>query len=161
MRLLPSNQSNSQRRLPFLERLCTPPPFFPAVEIPEHLRRRTTGIGKRERLLIWRLTYRLPVERSVDAAAIEEAALETRLTAQQIDAVRQEHPIHWERMLLKRELRLAHHRKHGSVPAGITPGWPLGRNVDQIGAKLNRKQRSMASRPRRLVKWLENCSMRA
>jgi len=35
-------------------------------------------------------------------------------------------------MLLKRELRFAHFWKHGSVPDGITPGWPLGRNVDQI-----------------------------
>jgi hypothetical protein len=93
----------------------------------------------------------------VDAAAIEEAARETRLTAQQIDAVRKEHPIHWERMLLKRELRLAHYQKHGWVPEGVTPGWPLGRNVDQIGASLHRKQRSLARKPRRLVKWLHAC----
>jgi len=99
--------------MPFLEKLCTPPPFFSAIEIPEHLRRRTKGIGKRKRLLIWWLTYRLPVERRVDAAAIEEAALENRLTIQQIDAVRQEHPIRWERMLLKRQLRFAHYRRKG------------------------------------------------
>ena len=69
----------------FMEKLITPPPFFPAVEIPSHLRKRTTGIGKRERLLIWWLTYRLAVERSVDTAAIADAARETRLTAQQIN----------------------------------------------------------------------------
>ena len=85
-----------------------------------------------------RIPYRLNVERGVDAAGIEHAARETRLTAQQIDAVRQEHQIHWERMLLKRELRLAHYQKHGWVPEGVTPGWPLGRHLDQIGVKLSR-----------------------
>jgi hypothetical protein len=100
-------------------------------------------------LLIWWLTYRLAVERGVDAAGIEHAARETRLTAQQIDAVRQEHPIHWERMLLKRELRLAYHQKHGAVPDGVTPGWPLGRNVNQIGPELHRKLLSMEKRPKK------------
>jgi hypothetical protein len=158
-----SMNSLSHKRLhtlqgsPFLERLCTPPPFFPAVEIPDHLRKRTKAIGKRERLLIWWLTYRLAVDRRVDTATIEDAAREIRLTAQQIDTVRQEHPVHWERMLLKRELRLAHYRKHGSVPRGITPGWPLGRNVDQIGMKLHRKQRSVAKSPKKLVQWLAVC----
>lgn len=157
MNSLHNELPHSQRSMPFLERLCTTPPFFPAVEIPSHLLKRTTGIGKRERLLIWWLTYRLALERSVDAAAIKDAARETRLTVQEIDAVRQEHPIHWERMLLKRELRLAHYRKHGSVPRGITPGWPLGRNVDQIGMKLHRKQRSVAKSPKKLVQWLAVC----
>lgn len=93
----------------------------------------------------------------MDEAAIEDAARETRLTAQRIDAIRQAHPIHWERMLFKRELRLAHYRLHGEVPDGITPGWPLGRNVDQIGARLHRNQRRLARKPRRLVKWLHAC----
>ena len=53
-------------------------------------------------------------------------------------------------MLLKRELRLAHYRKNGVVPDGITPGWPLGRNVDQIGAKLRKKQRSITYSPSHL-----------
>jgi hypothetical protein len=151
-----NERPHSEQKIPFLERLCTPPPFFPAVEIPSHLRKRTKGIGKRERLLIWWLTYRLSPERRVDAAAIGDAAQETRLTAQQIDAVRKEHPIHWERMLLKRELRLAHYQKHGWVPEGVTPGWPLGRYLDQIGAKLHRKQRSLArKKPRKLIRWLE------
>ncbi len=97
------------------------------------------------------------VERSVYAAAIKDAARETRLTVQEIDAVRQEHPTHWGRMLLKRELRLEHYRNHGSVPRGITPGWPLGRNVDQIGMKLHRKQRSVAKSPKKLVQWLAVC----
>jgi hypothetical protein len=108
-------------------------------------------------LLIWWLTYRLAVERGVDLAAIEDAAQETRLPAQRIDAIRQEHPIHWERMLLKRELRLAHYQKHGAVPDGVTPGWPLGRNVDQIGPKLKRKEAALARRPQKLVKWLRAC----
>jgi hypothetical protein len=138
MSLIHDERPHSPKRIPFLERLCTPPPFFPAVEIPSHLRKRTKGIGKRERLLIWWLTYRLAVECGVDAAAIEEAARETRLTAQQIDAARKEHPIHWERMLFKRELRLAHYQKHGWAPEGVTPGWPLGRHLDQIGVKLSR-----------------------
>ena len=64
----------------------------------------------------------------MDEAAIEDAARQNRLTAQRIDAIRQAHPIHWERMLLKRELRLAHYQKHGWVPEGVTPGWPLGRH---------------------------------
>jgi hypothetical protein len=140
MSLIHDERPHSPKRIPFLERLCTPPPFFPAVEIPSHLRKRTKGIGKRERLLIWWFTYRLAVERGVDTAAIEDAARETRLTAQQIDAVRQEHPIHWERMLLKRELRLAHSKKHGWAPEGVTPGWPLGRYLEQIGVKLWRRK---------------------
>lgn len=158
MRAFQNERPHSEQKIPFLERLCTPPPFFPAVEIPSHLRKRTKGIGKRERLLIWWLTYRLAVERGVDAAAIKDATQETRLTAQQIDAVRQEHPIHWERMILKRELRLEHHRKHGAVPDGITPGWPLGRTLLQIGAKLHRKRRSVEKKPRRLLRWLGSCS---
>jgi hypothetical protein len=157
MNLLHNERLSPEKRMPFLELLCTPPPFFPAIEIPSHLRKRTTGIGKRERLLIWWLTYRLAVERSVDAAAIEDAARETRLTVQQIGAVSQDNPIHWERMLLKRELRLTHYRKHGAVPNGITPGWPLGRNVDQFGAKLHRKQRNMGKKPGILIKWLSAC----
>jgi hypothetical protein len=157
MRAFQSERPHSERKIPFLERLCTPPPFFPAVEIPSHLRKRTKGIGKRERLLIWWLTYRLAVERGVDTAAIEDAARETRLAAQQIDAVRQEHPIHWERMLLKRELRLAHYQKNGWVPEGVTPGWPLGRNVAQIGPQLKRKEAALARKPRKLVKWLRAC----
>ncbi len=161
MRTLLNNRGNSVRRLPFLERLCTPPPFFPAVEIPSHLRKRTTGADKRERLLLWWLTYRLAVERKVDAAAVEDAAQETGLTPLQIDAIRAKHPIHWERMLLKRELRLEHHLQHGAVPEGVTPGWPLGRNVHQIGAMLHRKQRSAERMPRSLVKWLSVCSQAA
>lgn len=94
---------------------------------------------------MWWLTYRLPVARRVDGAALEDAARETRLTASQVDLVRQENPIHWERMLLKRKLRLEHFRKHGSVPEGVTPGWPLGRHVDKIGARLWRRKMHPAS----------------
>ena len=47
-------------------------------------------------------------------------------------------------MLAKRELRLAHYRAHGSVPDGVTPGWPLGRNVSQIGPKLKRLRPNLA-----------------
>jgi hypothetical protein len=39
-------------------------------------------------------------------------------------------------------------------PDGVTPGWPLGRNVSQIGPKLKRKQDALARRPRRMIKWL-------
>jgi hypothetical protein len=52
-------------------------------------------------------------------------------------------------MLLKRELRLAYHQKHGAVPDGVTPGWPLGRNVNQIGPELHRKLLSMEKRPKK------------
>jgi len=115
------------------------------VEIPEHLRQRAKGLGKRERLLIWWLTYRLPAARRVDGAAIEQCARETRLTASQVEMVRQDNPIHWERMRLKRKLRRAYARQHGSVPDGVTPGWPLGRSVDQIGVKLWRRKMHPAS----------------
>jgi len=100
------------------------------------------------------------VDRRVDTATIEDAAREIRLTAQQIDTVRQEHPVHWERMLLKRELRLTHYRQNGSVPDGIAPGWPLGRNVNQVGAKLHRKLRNLARKPKRAKKlfiWIGTC----
>gem|GEM_PF-5537104 len=63
----------------------------------------------------------------------------------------------WELMLLKRERRLAHYRRRGSVPDGITPGWPLGRKVQQIGAKLQRRQSSLDKKPRRLIRWLHGC----
>jgi hypothetical protein len=48
-------------------------------------------------------------------------------------------------MLLKRKLRRAYERQHGSVPDCITPGWPLGRYVDQIGVKLWRRKMHPAS----------------
>ena len=141
----------------FLQRLLTPPPFFPPVAIAEHLMRPAKGCGRRERLVLWWLTYKLPVEREVDEVAIGDAAKVARWDVMEIANIRDSFPVHWGRMLLKRELRLAHNRKHGSVPDGVTPGWPLGRNVSQIGPKLKRKEDALARRPRRLVKWLSAC----
>ena len=141
----------------FLQRLLTPPPFYPPVEIPAHLTQRVKDCGRRERLILWWLTYKLPVESKVDGAAIAEAATEARWDVAKIAGIRDAFPVHWGRMLAKRELRLAHYREHGSVPDGVTPGWPLGRNVSQIGPKLKRKQDALASRPRRMIKWLQAC----
>jgi len=141
----------------FLHRLLTPPLFFPAVEIPAHLMQRVKDCGRRERLVLWWLTYKLPVERTVDDAALAEAATVARWDVAKIAEIRDTFPVHWGRMLLKRELRLAYYRKHGAVPNGVTPGWPLGRNVSQIGPKLKRKQDALARRPRKLVKWLQAC----
>jgi hypothetical protein len=113
---------NTSRRLhPLIERLKTPPPFFPAIEIPTHLRKPSKGLSKRLRLLLWWLTYRLGVEKPVDDLAIKEAAEKTRLSPQDIWAAKADYPVHWERMFLKRTLRLNHQRKHGSVPNGINP----------------------------------------
>jgi hypothetical protein len=42
-------------------------------------------------------------------------------------------------------------------PDGVTPGWPLGRNVSQIWPKLRRKHDALARRPRKLGKWLSAC----
>jgi hypothetical protein len=141
----------------FLQRLLTPPPFFPLVEIPAHLMQRAKDCGRRERLVLWWLTYKLPVERTVDDVALADAARVARWDVAKIAEIRYAFPVHWGRLLLKRELRLAHHREHGAVPDGITPGWPLGRNVSQIGPKLKRKQDALARRPRKLVKWLQAC----
>ena len=141
----------------FLQRLLTPPPFFPPVAIPEHLMRRVKDCGRRERLVLWWLTYKLPVERPVDDAALADAAKVARWDVMEIARIRDAFPVHWGRMMAKRELRLAHYREHGYVPDGVTPGWPLGRNVSQIGPKLKRKQDALARRPRRLVKWLSAC----
>jgi hypothetical protein len=141
----------------FLQRLLTPPPFFPPVEIPAHLMRRVKDCGRRERLVLWWLTYKLPVECEVDDAAIADAAAVARWDVAKIAEIRDAFPVHWGRMLAKRELRLAHYRKHGSVPDGVTPGWPLGRNVNQIGPKLRRKENALAKRPRRMIKWLSAC----
>jgi hypothetical protein len=141
----------------FLQRLLTPPPFFPPVEVPAHLMRRVKDCGRRERLVLWWLTYKLPVEREVDDAAVADAATVARWDVIEIAGIRDAFPVHWGRMLMKRELRLAHYRTHDAVPDGITPGWPLGRNVSQIGPKLKRKQDALARRPRRMIKWLQAC----
>ena len=141
----------------FLQRLLTPPPYFPPVEIPAHLMRRVKDCGRRERLVLWWLTYKLPVEREVDNAALADAAAVARWDVTKIVGIRDAFPVHWGRMLAKRELRLAHYRTHGSVPDGVTPGWPLGRNVSQIGPKLKRKQDALEKRPRKLVRWLQAC----
>jgi hypothetical protein len=139
---------NAARRLhPLIERLKTPPLFFPAIEIPAHLRKPSKCLSKRMRLLLWWLTCRLGVERPVDDLAIKEAAEKTRLSPQDIWAAKADYPVHWERMLLKRTLRLNHQREHGSVPNGITPSWPLGRNATQFEATLTRRQRSLEKKP--------------
>ncbi|MEY5014801.1 MAG: hypothetical protein RIS92_1159 [Verrucomicrobiota bacterium] len=149
---------NTSRRLhPLIERISAPPPLFPAVEIPAHLRKRSKRIDKRIRLLLWWLTYRLAVERNVDKRAVKEAAEKTRLTPQEVYAVMADYPIHWERVLLKRTLRLNHQRKHGSVPDGVTPGWPLGRHVTQFAATLTRRQRSLEKKPLKLLRWAKAC----
>ena len=144
----------------FLQRLLTPPPFYPPVEIPAHLMQRVKDCGRRERLVLWWLTYKLPVERTVDDVALADAARVARWDVAKIAEIRDTFPVHWGRMLLKRELRLAHNRKHGSVPDGVTPGWPLGRNVSQIGPKLKRRESALARRPRKMIKWLRT-SLRA
>jgi hypothetical protein len=141
----------------FLRRLLTPPPFFPPIAIPAHLMQRVKDCGRRERLVLWWLTYKLPVERTVDDAAIAKAATVSRWDVTKIAGIRDTFPVHWGRMLAKRELRLAHYREHGAVPDGVTPGWPLGRNVSQIGPKLKRKQDALARRPRRMIRWLGAC----
>jgi hypothetical protein len=141
----------------FLQRLLTPPPFYPPTEIPAHLMQRAKDCGRRERLVLWWLTYKLPVERTVDDAALADAARVARWDVMEIARIRDAFPVHWERMLAKRELRLAHFREHGSVPSGVTPGWPLGRNASQIGPKLKRREDALAGRPRRMIKWLRAC----
>jgi hypothetical protein len=93
----------------------------------------------------------------VDDVALADAARVARWDVAKIAEIRDAFPLHWGRLLLKRELRLAHFRKHGSVPDGVTPGWPLRRNVSQIGPKLPRKHDALARRPRKLVKWLSAC----
>ncbi len=65
-------------QIAFTERLSTAPPFFPAVEILAHLRKRSTGMSKRARLVSWRPTYRLAVERRFDDAALTEVATITK-----------------------------------------------------------------------------------
>ena len=99
----------------------------------------------------------MPVERKVDDAALADAATVARWDLAKIANIRGAFPVHWGRMLVKRELRLAHYRTHGSVPDGVTPGWPLGRNVSQIGPKLRRKQDALARKPRRMIRWLRAC----
>ncbi len=99
----------------------------------------------------------MPVEREVDDAAIADAAKVARWDVVKVAGIRDAFPVHWGRMLAKRELRLAHYRTHGAVPDGVTPGWPLGRNVSQIGPKLKRKHDALARKPRKLVGWLSAC----
>jgi hypothetical protein len=141
----------------FLQRLLTPPPFYPPVEIPAHLMQRVKDCGRRERLVLWWLTYKLPVDSKVDDTALAEAAKVARWDAVKIAGIRDTFPVHWGRMLAKRALRFAHYREHGAVPDGVTPGWALGRNVSQIGPKLKRKQDALARKPRRMIRWLSAC----
>jgi len=72
--------------------------------------------------VLWWLTRKLPVEREVDDAAPADAATVARWDAVEIAGIRDAFPVHCGCMLLKRELRLAHYRVHGSVPEGVTPG---------------------------------------
>lgn len=44
-----------------------------------------------------------------------------------------------------------------AVLDGVTPGWPLWRNVSRIGPNLKRKEDALARKPRRIVKWLRAC----
>ena len=111
--------------------------------------RRVKDCSRRERLVLWWLTYKLPIAREVDDVAIADAAKVARWDVAQIAEIRDAFPVHWERMLVKRELRLAHYRGHSAVPDGVTPGGPLGRNVGQIGPKLKRKHDALARKPRR------------
>ena len=74
--------------------------------------------GHRERVFLWWLTD-MPVERAVDDAAIGDASKVARWDAAKIAEIRETFPVHWGRMLAKRALRLAHFRKHGSVPDGV------------------------------------------
>jgi hypothetical protein len=142
-----------EHTLQLLARLVAPPAYFPPVEIPDHLRKPAKSMCKRGNLLVWWLTYRLPVERLLDASALAEAAKETRLSLEAIETIRTENPIHWERMLLKRQLRLDHFRKYQSVPDGVTPGWPLGRNADRVQVQLYRRKMHPAN-PRAGLKQL-------
>ena len=48
-------------------------------------------------------------------------------------------------MLLKRQLRLDHFLNHQSVPDGVTPGWPLGQNVDRVQVQLHRRKMHLAN----------------
>ena len=88
----------------FLQRLLTPP-FYPPVEIPVHLMQRVKDCGRRERLVLWWLTDKLPVERPVDDVAIADAAKVASWDVAKIAGIRDASPVHWGRMLAKRELR--------------------------------------------------------
>ena len=78
----------------FLQRLLTPPPCFPPVAIPVHLMQRVKDCGRRERLVLWWLTYKLPVEREVDDAAIAEAAAVARWDVMEIAGIRDAFSVH-------------------------------------------------------------------
>jgi hypothetical protein len=140
----------SKKQSAFFAKLCTPPPYFPPVEVPARLLKRSTALGKRERLLLWWLTYRLLVECEIDDTSLLGATAATGLSALQIKDVEQSNPIHWERMLYKRKLRREHHEKHGCVPDGQTPGWPLGRHLTQLGAQLHRRHQHPHCKPREI-----------
>jgi hypothetical protein len=140
----------SKKQNAFITKLSTPPPYFPPVEVPSHLLKRSKGLGKRERLLLWWLTYRLSVEREIDDTSLGGATSATGLSASQIREIEQTNPIHWERMLYKRKLRREHHERHGCVPDGVTPGWPLGRHLTQLGAQLYRRHQHPNCKPREI-----------
>ncbi len=82
----------------FPQRLLTPPPFYPPVEIPAHLMQRVKDCGRPERLVLWWLTDKLPVEREVDDATIADAARVARCDVAKIAGVRDAFPVHWGRM---------------------------------------------------------------
>jgi hypothetical protein len=146
----PFPTSAQKKQSPFIAKLCTPPLYFPPVEVPSHLLKRSKGLGKRERLLLWWLTYRLPVEREIDDTSLQSATSATGLCARQIREIEQTNPIHWERMLWKRKIRRNFFNKEGWVPAGQTPGWPLGRHLTQLGAQLYRRHQHPNCKPREI-----------
>jgi hypothetical protein len=100
----PNAKQAKDRRLDaqnaFLQRLLTPPPFFPPVEIPRHLMQRVKDCGRRERLVLWWLTYKLPVERTVDHAALADAATVARWDVAKIANIRGAFPVHWRCLLM-------------------------------------------------------------
>ena len=90
----PRNKAKQAKNRPldaqnaFLQRLLTPPPFFPPVEIPVHLMQRVKDCGRRERLVLWWLTYKLPVERKVNDTALADAARGARWDVAKIAEIR-------------------------------------------------------------------------
>lgn len=111
------------------------------LAIPAEILRPAVGCkDRRFRLVLWWLTFRLPIGAELDEAAVTKGCEHCRYSRAQFAKARKAHPIHWERVAWKRELRRRFLEENGWCPASRTPGWPLGVNADQVSVRLARRK---------------------
>ncbi|HEX4084172.1 MAG TPA: hypothetical protein VHY22_04620 [Chthoniobacteraceae bacterium] len=79
---------------------------------------------RRLRLLLWVLLYKIPPLWEISRENELNACAHCRVSWEFLNTAKKEFPVHWARMLAKRERRRAFVRQHGFVHDGWTPPDP-------------------------------------